>query len=129
MKTSKPAIAISLLIIALGVAWLLDTVDVIPGVDWIWVVGLGVSGILLLALAKLDRFNFVVGTSLIICSILSVLRQTDQIKVNIEGPVMFICVGILLLFAHLFRLPSAVDQSSPSAPPPTPPASTNETQL
>jgi hypothetical protein len=129
VKTSKPAIAISLLIIALGVAWLLNAMQVIPGVDWIWVGGLGVSGVLLLALAKLDRFNFVVGTSLIVCSILSVLRQTKVLTVNIEAPVMFICVGILLLFSHLFRIPSVVE----TAPPPTPispaPASTNETQI
>jgi hypothetical protein len=129
VKTSKPAIAISLLIIALGVAWLLNTMHVIPGVDWIWVGGLGVSGILLLALAKLDRFNFVVGTSLVVCSILSVLRQTKVIDVNIELPVLFICVGVLLLFAHLFRIPSAAETAPPPPPSSQAPASTNETQL
>ena len=111
MKTSKPAIAIALLIIALGVGALLNTMKVIHGVDWIWVSGLGVSGILLLALARLDRFNFVVGTTLIISSILSLLRQTEVLTVNIEAPVLFICVGVLLLFAHLLRLPSAAEKN------------------
>jgi hypothetical protein len=46
VKTSKPAIAISLLIIGLGIGWLLNTMRVFGGqIDWIWVSGLGLSGI------------------------------------------------------------------------------------
>jgi hypothetical protein len=128
VKTSKPAIAISLLIMALGIGWLLNTLRVFGGeIDWIWVSGLGISGLLLLSLAKLDRFNFVVGTSLIICSILALLRETKVIDINIELPVLFICVGLLLLLSHLLRLPGAadkaaeIDASAPSTPPGSPP--------
>ena len=130
MKTSKPAIAISLLIMALGIGWLLNTMRVFGGeIDWIWVSGLGISGILLLSLAKLDRFNFVIGTSLIICSILALLRQTKVIDINIEMPILFISVGLLLLLAHVFRIPSAAETmvtpapptESPAPPPPTDP--------
>jgi hypothetical protein len=85
-------------------------------IDWIWVSGLGISGILLLSLAKLDRFNFVVGTTLMICSILALLRQTDVITINIEAPVLFICVGLLLLLSHVFRLPSAAERISEPEP-------------
>jgi hypothetical protein len=117
VKTSKPAIAISLLIIALGIGWLLNSMHVFGGrIDWIWVSGLGISGILLLSLARLDRFNFVVGTTLMICSILALLRQTDVITINIEAPVLFICVGLLLLLSHVFRLPSAADRISEPDP-------------
>ena len=125
MKTSKPAIAISLLIMGLGIGWLLNTMKVFGGqIDWIWVSGLGLSGILLLSLAKLDRFNFVVGTSLIICSILALLRQTKVIEINIEAPILFISVGLLLLLAHLFRLPSAAERAASetqASTTPTPP--------
>jgi hypothetical protein len=124
VKTSKPAIAISLLIIALGIGWLLNSLHVFGGrIDWIWVSGLGISGILLLSLARLDRFNFVVGTTLIICSILALLRQTEVININIEAPVLFISVGLLLLLSHLFRLPGAADRVTaiePASPPPDP---------
>lgn len=112
---------------ALGIGWLLNTMKVFGGqIDWIWVSGLGISGILLLSLAKLDRFNFVVGTSLILCSILALLRQTGVITVNIEAPILFISVGLLLLLAHLFRIPGAAERvetpqaTSPSAPPQDP---------
>src|SRR6187402_3408461 len=96
---------------ALGVGWLLNTMRVFGGeIDWIWVSGLGISGLLPLSLAKLDRFNFVVGTSLILCSILALLRQTKVIAINIEAPILFIAVGLLLLLAHLLRLPGASDR-------------------
>jgi hypothetical protein len=130
VKTSKPAIAISLLIMGLGIGWLLNTMKVFGGqIDWIWVSGLGLSGILLLSLAKLDRFNFVVGTSLIICSILALLRQTNVIQINIEAPILFISVGLLLLLAHLFRLPSAADRAAIDAEAQIPPTTPSDPHL
>ena len=107
MKSRKPAIAISFLIVALGVAWLLNAKGVAPGLDWIWIIGLGVSGILLLTVTRLDRFNFVAGLSLIVSSVLAALRQSKSIEVNIEAPVLFITVGILLLLAQFLPLPAS----------------------
>ena len=109
MKSRKPAIAISLLIVALGVAWLLNAMRVAPQLDWIWIIGLGVSGILLLTVTRLDRFNFVAGLSLIVSSVLAALRQSGTIAVNIEAPVLFITIGVLLLLAQLLPLPPAGD--------------------
>jgi hypothetical protein len=116
MKSRKPAIAISFLIVALGVAWLLNAMSVAPELDWIWIIGLGVSGILLLTATRLDRFNFVAGLSLIVSSVLAALRQSGKITVNIEAPVLFITVGILLLLAQLLPLPaSSTDAEKPPA--------------
>jgi hypothetical protein len=116
MKSRKPAIAISFLIVALGVAWLLNAMRVAPELDWIWIIGLGVSGILLLTITRLDRFNFVAGLSLIVSSVLSALRQTKTITVNIEAPILFITVGILLLLAQLLPLrASAAAEEKPPA--------------
>ena len=106
MKSNKSAIAISLLIIALGVAWLVDKLNVTPGLDWIWITGLFVSGLLLLTVAGIDRFNFVVGVSLIACSFLSALRQWGKLTGDLVAPILFTTVGILLFLAHLLRLPS-----------------------
>ncbi|MEO6738935.1 MAG: hypothetical protein ABIP20_01700 [Chthoniobacteraceae bacterium] len=106
MTSRKPAIAISLLIVALGVAWLLNAMHIAPNLDWIWIIGLGVSGILLLTITRLDRFNFVAGLSLIVSSVLAALRQSGKITFNFEAPVLFITVGILLLLAQLLPLPA-----------------------
>jgi amino acid transporter len=107
MNSRKPAIAISFFIVAIGIAWLLNAMHVVPNLDWIWIIGLGVSGILLLTITRLDRFNFVAGLSLIVSSVLAVLRQTGRITVNVEAPVLFITVGILLLVAQILPLPAA----------------------
>jgi hypothetical protein len=107
MNSRKPAIAISFLIVALGVAWLLNAMRVAPNLDWIWIIGLGVSGILLLTVTRLDRFNFVAGLSLVVSSVLAALRQSGKLSVNIEAPVLFITVGILLLLAQLLPMPAA----------------------
>ena len=106
MKSRKPAIAISFLIIALGVAWLLNAMRIAPNLDWIWIIGLGVSGILLLTVTRLDRFNFIAGVSLIVSSVLAALRQSGKLTINIEAPVLFITVGILLFLAQLLPLRS-----------------------
>jgi hypothetical protein len=116
MRSRKAAIAISLLIVALGVAWLLNAMRVAPQLDWIWIIGLGVSGILLLTVTRLDRFNFVTGLSLIVSSVLAVLRQSGKLTVNVEAPVLFITLGTLLLLAQLLPLPPS---TTPDEKPPT----------
>jgi hypothetical protein len=107
MKSRKPAIAIAFLIVALGIAWLLNAMRVAPNLDWIWIIGLGVSGILLLTVTRMDRFNFVAGLSLIVSSVLAVLRQSGRLTVNVEAPVLFITIGILLLLAQFIPLPAS----------------------
>ena len=104
MKSRKPALAISFLIVALGVAWLLNAMRIAPNLDWIWIIGLGVSGILLLTVTRLDRFNFITGITLIVSSVLAALRQSGRLTINIEAPVLFITVGILLFVAQLLPL-------------------------
>lgn len=106
MKSRKPAIAISFLIVALGIGWLLNAKGIAPQLDWVWIIGLGVSGILLLTITRLDRFNFVAGLSLIVSSVLAALRQSGRITVNIEAPVLFITIGVLLLLAQVLPLRS-----------------------
>lgn len=108
MQGRKTAIAVSLLIIALGIAWMLNVLKVTPGMDWFWPVGFGVSGILLLTVAGLDRFNFVVGVSFVVYAVLIVLRQKGILKPdqNIEAPLLCTTVGVLLFLAHLLKLPA-----------------------
>jgi hypothetical protein len=101
MKTNKWPIVISMLVIALGVAWLLNTLNIIASVDWVWTLGLAVAGILIIALGERSKLTFVIGPFLVISSIFSVLRQTGRIRVNIEFPILFIVLGLLMLIAHL----------------------------
>ena|SRR5213593_2818545 len=104
MKESRKGVVISLVIIALGSSWLLNPLEVIPGVDWVWTVGLGISGLLVMTLGGLNKLTFVMGSFLIVSSVLSVLRQTGRLRVDLEMPILFILVGFVLLLANLFRL-------------------------
>lgn len=104
MNQRKTGIVVSIITIAMGVAWLLNTLHFLPGVDWVWTGALGVCGLLVIAAGGLNKLTFVVGPFLIVGSILSILRQTGRLRVDIEVPVLFIVFGILLLLAHLLPL-------------------------
>jgi hypothetical protein len=116
VKTNKAAIAISLLIVALGVAWLVNKLNITPGYDWFWTTALLVSGLLLLTIAGIDRFNFVVGVSLIVCAVLSALKQWGKITDDLVPPILFTTIGVLLFLAQVFRLPKNRDVTPASEP-------------
>jgi hypothetical protein len=105
MNESKSMVAIAVLVIALGVAWLLNTLNVIPGIDWIWTGGLGIAGILVLMMSGIDTVSVVVGPFLLVTSVLSVLRQTGRLRFDIEMPILAIVFGVLFLFAVILPLP------------------------
>lgn len=105
MNESKGIVAIAVLVIALGVAWLLNTLHVIPGIDWIWTSGLGIAGILVLIMSGIDRVSVVVGPFLLVSSVLSVLRQTGRLRFDIEMPILSIVFGVLFLLAVVLPVP------------------------
>lgn len=101
----KNNIVIPCLVITLGTGWLLTSQSVIPGVDWVWVLGLGVLGILVLAIGGVNKVTAVVGPFLIIATFLSILRQTGRLAVETEVPILVILVGVLMLVSSLLPLP------------------------
>lgn len=104
MDSKKTGIASAIAIMTLGIAWLLNNVGILPAVEWIWTLGLAITGILTIAIAGLDKGTVVVGPFLIIGSFFSILRQTGNISINYEIPILVIIFGLLLLVAILSRL-------------------------
>jgi hypothetical protein len=104
MNGNKKALAAPILIIALGVGWLLTAQNIVPGVNWIWVVGLGVTGVLILA-ASIDKVTAVVGPFLIAATFFSLMRQTGRISVDTEVPWLVIVFGTLMLLAKILSIP------------------------
>jgi hypothetical protein len=98
-------VSLSLLIIALGMAWLLNTLQFIRGVDWIWTLLLGILGVITLAWWKINKLSFVMGTFLVVASVFSILRQTGKISIDIEVPLLVILFGLLFLIAQLPAIP------------------------
>ncbi len=94
-----------ILVIALGVTWLLNILDVMPGVDWIWTVGLAAVGVITLLLGGVNKLTVVVGPFLMIASVCSLLRQIDKLPIEREVPILTIILGILMLLVQILDLP------------------------
>jgi hypothetical protein len=99
-------LVIPILIIVVGVGWLLTAQGFGPGINWIWTLGLGVIGILTFVVSKgFDKVSVVIGPFFLLAGLLSVLRQTGRLSLDIEVPVLVISIGALLLVAHLPAIP------------------------
>ena len=104
MFNKTKALVLPILTITLGIGWLLTAQNVMPGVNWIWVLALGMIGLLTLA-AGIDRVSFVTGSFLSSASIFSILRQTGRLSIDIEVPLLVIVFGTLMLLAKVLPLP------------------------
>jgi hypothetical protein len=98
-------LAIPILITALGVAWLLTAMGVLPTVSWPWTIGLALAGVFFFVYLGFNKATFVAGTFFILASLFSLLRQTGKISVNIEVPLLVICLGVLLVLAQVLPIP------------------------
>ncbi|MFH1299668.1 MAG: hypothetical protein ABIK07_01310 [Planctomycetota bacterium] len=105
VKSSKKTLILPLLIISIGSGWLLTTLEVMPGLNWIWVLGLAIIGLLSFAVSGIDKSTIVMGPFFLIASCLSVLRQTGQLSFDVEVPVLVIVIGVLLLIARSKSIP------------------------
>lgn len=99
------AVSSPLLIVAIGVAWLLDMLAVLPPIDWIVTIGLAVPGVLLIGFARWNRLNVVAGAFLAVASALSVLQQLGSIDSVVAAPCLVIAFGAVWLLAQLARVP------------------------
>jgi hypothetical protein len=93
------------LVIALGVTWLLNVVDILPGVNWIWTVGLAAVGVITLMIGGINKLTVVVGPFLMIGSVCSLLRQLDKLQTDREVPILTIILGMLMLLVQILNLP------------------------
>jgi hypothetical protein len=98
-------LVIPILIIIVGVGWLLTARGFGPGINWVWTLGLGAIGILTFLLSGFDKVSVVVGPFFLLASLLSALRQTGGLDLDIEVPLLVITIGVLLLLAQLPAIP------------------------
>ena len=57
--SNKSALVIPILIITVGLGWLLSVQGVMPGVDWIWTLGLAAIGVLALLVRGIDKRSII----------------------------------------------------------------------
>jgi hypothetical protein len=77
-----------------------------PGINWIWTLGLGVVGVFTFVLSGgVDKLSIVFGPFFLVGSLLSILRQTGRLNLDVEVPILVILVGVLLLLAQMPFVP------------------------
>lgn len=105
-KQPKGPLVLSILIITVGVGWLLTAQGFGPGVNWVWTLGLGVIGVVTFIVSGgLDKVSVVLGPFFLVSSLLSILRQTGNMKSDTEVPLLVILVGVLLFVAQMSFIP------------------------
>lgn len=108
MADSKNPLVASFWLILIGVGWLLNTTHVVPGVNWVWTLGLAVLGLAMLGVGGVNKVTVVLGSFLLVASLLSVVRQTGRLSVDHELPCLMIALGVLMLASHLAPVPVPV---------------------
>ncbi|MGF1452271.1 MAG: hypothetical protein ACFB21_09400 [Opitutales bacterium] len=94
------------LVIVFGVSWLLDSLNVLPEVAWIWSLALATGGVLAFVFWGVTKQSVVVGPLLLAGAVLSVLRSLGHITLEVELPILVIMLGLGLLAAQVLGLPS-----------------------
>src|SRR5262245_30508175 len=105
MQGDKTSLIVPVLLIAVGAGWLLSALGIGQGILWIWTLSLGGVGVVTFLVGGFDKLTVVIGPLFLLASILSVLRQTGRLALNVEIPVLIIAMGVLLLVAHLPSVP------------------------
>ncbi|MEZ5940758.1 MAG: hypothetical protein R3C18_05160 [Planctomycetaceae bacterium] len=100
MKSNTKTLILPALLITIGVGWLLSTLGVAPGIDWVWILGLSAAGLMAFVLSGIDKVSVVIGPFFILASFLSILRQTNRLPFDVEVPILVISSGVLLLIAR-----------------------------
>lgn len=106
MTTDRRTLVIPILLMTVGTGWLLSTLGIAPAINWVWTLGLAVTGLLAFALYGFDKVTLAIGTFFIVASVLSVLRQTGRPKIDVEIPILVILSGIILFVCRHPRIPA-----------------------
>lgn len=106
MHTDKKTLLIPWMLISIGSGWLLTTLKIGPEIDWMWTLGLAVVGVLAFVIGGVNKVTVFVGPFFVAASILSILRQTNRLRVDVEVPLLVIFSGVLLLICRRPGIPA-----------------------
>lgn len=99
--------ALPVVLIVLGLVWLLNSLDWLPDVHWLWIIGLAGAGAAILLLDGITKSSVIAGPLLILAGLMSFLRQYHALGWRFIIPVMLIAAGILMLVARSPAIPES----------------------
>lgn len=110
------AIIVPFLCMGIGAGWLLSALGFMPGVNWAWIMGLGVLGLSIPLISGFDKLTVVASPFLMISSLCSLLRQVGWIATSVEVPSLVMAFGFCMLLPFFLRVPNpSWYQNSPEA--------------
>ncbi|MGN6389364.1 MAG: hypothetical protein ACTHL1_07620 [Burkholderiaceae bacterium] len=98
--------AFPVLLIMLGLAWLLKSLDWLPDVHWLWILGLAGTGVAILLLDGITKSSIVSGPLLILAGFMAFFYQYYHLGWRFIIPIMLICAGALMLVARSPLVPA-----------------------
>ncbi len=101
----KGRFEVPILVIGIGIGWLLNSLEIIPDVNWAWSIGLMAAGCAWLAFEGINSSSIVFGVFLIVAGVLSIMRQADLLSISVEGPCLVIAFGVLVLISMYAKPP------------------------
>jgi len=99
--------ALPVVLIVLGLTWLLNSLDWLPDIHWLWIIGLAGAGTAILVLDGITKSSVVAGPLLILAGILSFFRQYYGLGWRFIIPVMLIAAGTFMLVARSPSIPES----------------------
>ena len=96
---------IPVLIVFVGIGWLMNAMNLFPGVNWAYTLGIGALGVVIL-LQGINKYSFGIGSFLLIGSVAAFLRQRELLTIDVQIPILVIVLGVLMLTAYMLRLPN-----------------------
>lgn len=106
MCKARLRFVVPIVVVILGISWLLDSLDVAPGINWVQTVGLATAGILILVIGGIDKATVVVGPFLMTKSVCTLLAHAGVLGQSREMPILVIVLGCLLLLVQILKLPT-----------------------
>lgn len=99
--------ALPVVLIVLGITWLLNSLDWLPDIHWLWILGLAGAGIAILMLDGITKSSVVAGPMLILAGFLSFCRQYYGLGWRFIIPLMLIAAGTFMLVARSPSIPES----------------------
>ena len=96
-------------LLVLGVVWLLDSLDWLPNIRWVWVIGLLAAGVGILIVDGITKSSVVASALLIGAGLMVFFHQFYGLGWRFILPVMLIVAGGAQLVARSPAIPASRD--------------------
>ncbi len=104
-----------IIVVAFGLLWLMNELEIIPPTRLLWTLGLGAGGVAIFAGRGFHKESFVPGAMLLFACLCSILRWFAGLRISVEVPLLIVALGICLGLNQTDYIPAARKDGEPKA--------------